>query len=207
MAMKDSRTNLRRSAAGTTWVATVAAAAVIAATVCVSVLIFAAVVFVRPSVQTVPSGTGKTVGGLRYSVANAWILHPQRSVDARLAKGLPSIDRRLSGHQLLYAVFVGVTNTTDRSRPMASDIALRDTLNREYAPVPLGAENAYAYRPHVMAPKTRRPAPSSPAGRDLSAEGSMLVFRVPRQAYDGGPLELVVHDPAHPDSVSTIEVA
>jgi hypothetical protein len=35
----------------------------------------------------------------------------------------------------------------------------------------------------------------------------MLVFELPRRAYDDGPLQLVVHDPAHPSSVRTIQVA
>jgi hypothetical protein len=192
---------------GVAGVAGVAVCVVVAAAATVFVLFVAAVVFVHRSVQTSPAGSEGTVGGLHYSVDNAWILDPSRSVDAPLAKGLPSTDTRADGHRLLYAVFVDVTNETDRRLPTATEIALRDTRNREYAPLPVGAGNAYAYRPGVMAPKTHRPAPSSAAGRDLSAEGSMLVFRIPRRSYDDGPLELVVRDPAHPASMSTLQVA
>jgi hypothetical protein len=207
MAMKDSRTSARRSAARTLGVASVAAAVVIAAAACVFVLIVAAVVFLHRTVESSPSGTESTVGGLHYRVENAWILDPNRHVDAPLAKGVPSAHTRAGEHRLLYAVFVGVTNETDRRLPMATEIALRDTRNREYAPLPLGARNAYAYRPRVMAPQTHRPAPWTASGRDLSAVGSMLVFRIPRRSYDDGPLELVVHDPAHPASMRTIQVA
>jgi hypothetical protein len=188
-------------------VAGVATLVFVAAAATVLVLLAAAVVFVHRTVQASPSGTEETVGGLHYSVENAWILTPSRSVDAPLAKGLPSADTRAGGDHLLYAVFVDVTNETDRSLPMASEIALRDTRNREYAPLALGAGNAYAYRPGVIAAQTHRPAQGTAAGRDLSAEGSMLVFRVPRRSYNDGPLELVVHDPAHPASARTIQVA
>jgi hypothetical protein len=187
--------------------AAVAVLALVGAIATVFVLFVAAVVFVHRTVQTSPSGTEETIGGLHYHVDNAWILDPKQSVDAPLAKGLPRADTRAGGHHLLYAVFVGVTNETGRRLPMATDVELRDTRNREYGPLPLGRDNAYAYRPVVMAPQTHQPAPSTPAARNLSAVGSMLVFRIPRRSYDDGPLELVVHDPAHPASVSTIQVA
>jgi hypothetical protein len=196
----------RTSTHPTVGIAGLAALVVVAATACVFVTLAAAVVFVHRTVRATPAGTEETVGGLHYSVDNAWILNPNRKVDAQVAKGLPAAGRA-SGRQLLYAVFVGVTNETDRRLPMAKDIELRDTENREYAPLRLGRANAYAYRPHVMAPQTHRPAPWTAAGSNLAAVGSMLVFRITRQAYAGGPLELVVHDPAHPDSVRTIQVA
>jgi hypothetical protein len=205
--MKTSRTITQRSRPRTLDPAAAAVCALVAAMATVFVLFVVAVVFVHRTVQTSPSGTEETVGGLHYHVDNAWILDPSRSVDAPLAKGLARAATRARGHRLLYAVFVGVTNETDRRLPMATDIALRDARNREYAPVHLGRENAFAYRPVVMAPQTHQPAPSTPAANDLSAVGSMLVFRIPQRSYDDGPLELVVHDPAHPASVSTIQVA
>jgi hypothetical protein len=205
--MKNRRTTARRPAARTIGAAGVAVCVLVAAMATVFVMFVVAVVFVHRTVQTSPSGTEETVGGLHYRVANAWILDPSRSVDTPLAKGLPAAATRARGHRLLYAVFVGVTNESDRRLPMATDVALRDARNREYAPLSLGRRNAFAYRPRVMAPQTHRPAPWTAAGRDLSAVGSMLVFRIPRRSYDDGPLELVVRDPAHPASVSTIEAA
>jgi len=179
----------------------------VAATMCVVAPLAAAVVLLRPTASRSPADTTATVGGLNYSVNDAWRLDPRRRVEARLASGLPSVDRRLGRRRLLYAVFVGVTNETDHRLPMAADFALRDTRNREYAATPLGRENAFAYGPRVMAPKTHRPAPWTAAGRDLATEGLMLVFRIPRRSYKDGPLELVVHDPLHPSSVRTIETA
>jgi hypothetical protein len=196
-----------RSAAHPIGVAAVAACVVVAAAATVFVLVVGAVVFVHRTVQTSPAGTDETVGGLHYDVEGAWILDPGRTMDAALAKGLPASDRRVRRDRLLYAVFVGVTNETGRSLPMAHDIALRDTRYREYAPLRLGAGNAYGYRPTVMAPQTHQPPPSSPAATNVSTEGAMLVFKLPRRAYDDGPLQLVVHDPAHPGSSTTIQVA
>jgi hypothetical protein len=181
-----------------------AAGAFVVSAACLVVVLAVAVIFIRPSVSPEPDTTSATVGGLHYSINNAWVLDPRRGVQAGLVKGLPASGRG-AGRRLLYGVFVGVTNETGRRLQMASDIELRDTQNREYAPVPLGRDNAFAYRAGVMAPKTHRPAPSTPAGRYLDADGLLLAFRVPREAYESGPLELVVHDPQHPASVSMIQ--
>jgi hypothetical protein len=184
-----------------------AAYAFVAASACLFVVLAAAVIFLRPSISAAPTGTAATVGELRYSVNNAWVLHPRRPAEAGLARGLPSVDAKLGRHQLLYAVFLGVTNETDRRLPMATSFALRDTRNREYSPTSLGPRNAFAYRPGLIAPQTHRPAPWTSAGRYLSADGLMLVFRITRRSYDDGPLELVVHDPLHPATVRTIQTA
>jgi hypothetical protein len=184
-----------------------AAYAFVAASACLLVVLAAAVIFLRPSISAAPNVTAATVDELHYSVNNAWVLHPRRPVEAGLARGLPSGDAKLGRHQLLFAVFLGVTNETDRRLPMATSFALRDTRNREYSPTSLGPRNAFAYRPGLIAPETHRPAPWTPAGRYLTADGLMLVFRIPRRSYDDGPLELVVHDPLHPATVRTIQTA
>jgi hypothetical protein len=169
-------------------------------------LFAAAVVFLHPTVEAAPQDDAATVGGLHYTVTNAWVLDPQRRVDAQVARGLSAADRHLPADQVLYAVFVGVTNETGRRLPMARHIVLRSATNREYAPLALGAGNRYAYRPRTVAPQTHRPAPWTPAGQDLSAEGRMLVFRIPRRAYDDGSLELLIRDPHDPAAVRAVEV-
>jgi hypothetical protein len=177
------------------------------AAVCVFVMVAAAVIFVHRAVAGSPAETTATVGGLHYSVNNGWVLDPRRRVDARVAKGLPASDRHLPSDQLVYAVFVGVTNETRKPLPMASDVALRDTRNREFAPTRIAADNGYAYKPAVLDGKSHLPAPGTPAATDLSAGGLMLVFRIPRRSYDDGPLELVLHDPQRPGSINTVQIA
>jgi hypothetical protein len=189
------------------WLPGLTMAVFVAATACVVLCLAALVVFVRPTVAGARDQTTVTVGGLHYSVNNAWVLDPRRRVDAAVAEGLPRRDRKLPADELLYAVFVGVTNETDTPRPMASQIALRDTRNIEYRLAALAAENEYAYRPVVLRGKSHLPAPSSPAASDMSAEGMMLLFRIPRRSYRDGPLELVLHDPGHPSSVATVQTA
>jgi hypothetical protein len=183
-----------------------AAGLFVASTACALVLLAAAVVFLHPTVNAAPRQTAATVGDLHYAVNNTWILDPRRRVDADVARGLPAADRNLKPDELLYAVFVGVTNETTRPLPMATHVVLRDGTNHEYAPVPVGAANRYAYRPRTLAPKSHRPAPTTPAGEDLSADGLMLLFRIPRRAYDKGSLELLLRDPGDPASVGSIEV-
>ncbi len=175
-------------------------------TACLLVLLAAGVVFLHPTVNAEPAQTTATVGNLRYSVNNAWVLDPQRQVDEPYARGLPAAARHLGQDELLYAVFVEVTNGTAKPVPMATDLALRDVTNREYAALTLAGANPYAYRPATMAPMSQQPAARSPAGVDQSAEGLMLVFRIPRQAYENGPLELLVHDPADPASTGSMQV-
>jgi hypothetical protein len=186
--------------------AALAAGLFVASSACVLVLLAAAIVFIHPAHSAQAAENTATVGDLHYAVENAWILEPHRRVDAQVARGLPAADRHLGPDELLYAVFVGVTNESDRRLPLATHVALRDVTNREYSPVPLGATNRYAYRSRTMAPRSHRPAPWTPAGEDLSADGLMLVFRIPRQAYDDGSLELLVRDPGDPAAVSSMQV-
>jgi hypothetical protein len=178
----------------------------LASSACLILLIAAAVVFIHPAIGAQPPQTTATVGGLDYAVTNAWLLDPKSSIDAEVARGLPAADRSLAPDEALYAVFVGVTNATGRQLPMAAHVVLRDVMNRDYTPVALGAANQYAYRPGTMAPRSQQPAPGTPAAGDMSAEGLLLVFRIPRNAYDNGPLELLVHDPADPAAVATMQV-
>ena len=176
-----------------------------AASACLLIVLAAAVVLIHPTVRAEAKNNSATVGGLHYAVNNAWIVDPDRHVDAKVARGLPAADLHVGAGEVLYAVFVGVTNETDRRLPMATQIALRDVTNRDYVPLPLGERNPYAYRPLTMAPQTHRPAPWAPAGKDLAAEGFLLVFRIPRGAYENGPLELLVHDPGDPTAVASMQ--
>jgi hypothetical protein len=181
--------------------------AAIGATVCVFLLVAAALILVRPAVASAPGQSTATVDGLRYTVNNAWILDPHRRVDAKLAEGLPASDAHLPPDELLFAVFVGVTNETGSPRRMVSDIALRDTSNRNYAPTRLAPDNRFAYAPTVLHGKSHVPASGAPAETDISADGLMLVFRIPRRAYTDGPLQLLLHGPRQPGSVHALPIA
>ena len=188
-------------------VASLAAVVGMGAALCVLLIITVAVITVRPAVAGEADPTAATVGGVHYSVNNAWILDPRRPVDAEVAKGLPPGDAHLPHDQLLYAVFLGVTNETGTPRQTVSDIALRDTRYREFAPERMAPDNRYAYRPTVVGAKSHLPAPGTPGATDLSAEGLMLVFRVPRRSYDDGPLQLITHNPQRPGAVQTVETS
>jgi len=187
--------------------ASLAASVGMGAALCVFLLVAAAVIFVRPTVASTSTETTATVDGLHYSVNNAWVLDPRRPGDAELAEGLPARDAHLPPDELLYAVFVGVTNETSKPRQMVSDIAMRDTRNLEYAPTRMAPDNRFAYEPTVLDGKWHLPAPGTPAATDISTDGLMLVFRISRRSYADGPLQLVLHDPRHPSSVQTVQIA
>ncbi len=194
------------STAPGTPLAAVGAGLALASAAVLIVVLAAAVIFIRPAVSGTPAQTAATVGDLHYAVNNAWVLDPERPLDAAFASGLPQADRALGADELLLAVFVGVTNETDRRVPMAKQLALQDSTNHVYAPVPLGPANRYAYRAGTIASKSHQPAPSSPAGSDQSAEGLLLVFRIPLRAYDDGGLALIVRDPADPARTGSLQV-
>jgi hypothetical protein len=181
------------------------AAVTIGSAACVLLILAAAVILLRPTVARAHTQTAVTADGLHYSVNNSWILDPRRPADATVAAGLPARDAQLPSDQLLYAVFVGVTNETRTPRRMASDITLRDTRNVDYAPTRIARRNRFAYRPAVLEGKSHLPAPGTPADTNLSAGGLMLVFRISRRSYADGPLELVLHDPRRPGSVQTVQ--
>ena len=196
----------RSSTAPGTPLAAVGAGLALASAAVLIVLLAAAVIIIRPAVSGTPAQTAATVGDLHYAVNNAWVLDPGRPLDAAVARGLPPADRAPGTDELLLAVFVGVTNETDRRVPMATRLELHTSTNHVYAPVPLGPANRYAYRAGSIAPKSRQPAPSTPAGSDQSAEGLLLVFRIPRRAYDDGGLALFVRDPADPARTGSLQV-
>ena len=131
------------------------------------------------------------VGGLEYRALDVRLLHPSNAGDARMLRGLAPLSR----HQVWFGAFVTAENAGHMPRPMATRFKLRDVLGRTYRPVALRPGNAVAYRPRTVAPGDQSPGANTPAQRDLAAEGGLLLFRVPRAAYDAGPLELIVGSP------------
>ena len=186
------------------WILGIAMTVWVGAAALVLLSLLSAVLFVRPTYSGASVPNSVEVGGLHYDVRNAWVLHPARPVDAELSVGLPRDFRRLRDGELLYAVFLRVRNDTGSPKPMAADIELRDTRNLNYPSLPVAAQNRFAYEPAWVKAESHVPAPGTAAQSDLATDGLMLVFRISRGSYDG-PLQLVLHDPRHPDIVATVE--
>ena len=80
-----------------------------------------------------------------------------------------------------------VPSSENRSHGASLGAKLRDFCNG----------TRFRYRPRTVAPGDQSPGANTPAQHDLAAEGGLLLFRVPRAAYDAGPLELVIAHPGH----------
>ena len=158
------------------------------------VVVVAALVLFGPETDkpvALQLGTVVRVGGLDYRAPDVRLLDPADAGDARLLRGFAPV----RPDEAWLGVFVTATNPAQRPLRMTDRFALRDMRNRDRPPVPLPPGEPFAYRPQMVAPSAVSPGTSTPAQRDLAAEGGLLLFRVPRAAYDDGTLELRIADP------------
>jgi hypothetical protein len=157
----------------------------------IAITVFAFMELLSPVANTAAAAIGTTLqaGGVAYTSPGARPLDRHNRVDAQLMKGAPA---KRDPHRIWFGAFLVATNHGSRPARSARRIVLRDVTGRTYRPVALPASNPYAYRPQAIAPGAQAPAPTSPAQADLAANGEMLLFRIPRHAYEEGPLEVQV---------------
>ena len=160
----------------------------------------------KPTSATPPDYEVVSIGGLDYQLMQGRPLDPARPVDAAIVRGLPASERRVAPGQTLFGAFISITNSTAAPLPSARDIELRDDAGNVYRPLPLPPGNPYAYRPQTVPPRTQIPPPGSQPATDLAATGCLLLYRIPAESFNGGVLELVVHDPAHPGRTASVVV-
>jgi hypothetical protein len=98
----------------------------------------------------------------------------------------------------LYGVFLTACNPdSEPSKPNwlpASRFTVEDTEGNEFHPLPLPADNIWAYRARPLKHKTCVPAEGSLAA-DGPTEGALLVFKLPLQALEDRPLNLIITSP------------
>jgi hypothetical protein len=133
-------------------------------------------------------GTSVRVGGIVYTSPDARPLDPRKPQDVVLMRGARAPRKRAG--DIWYGAFVVATNDGSTRAAMARDILLRDTSGHWYRPVALPAANRFRYRPRTVAPGEQVPSPRAPAEADLAAQGGLLLYRIPRAAYENGPLEI-----------------
>jgi hypothetical protein len=144
------------------------------------------------------------IGGIEYEAMQGRPIHPDNPVDRAIVAGLPARDRRTAAGETLFGAFIATTNDSSTPLTTADRIELRDQSGRVYRPLALPVGNPYAYSQRLLRPGTRIPALGSPADDDLAATGRLLVFRIPRQAYENQALELVIHDPSQPAATASL---
>jgi len=144
------------------------------------------------------------IGGIEYESMQGRPIDPANQVDHEIITGLPEQQRNVTPKQALYGAFIGITNDSSRPLPTADRIELRDEGGHVYRPLSLPLTNPYAYSQRTLRPGTRIPAFGSVADDNLAATGQLLVFRVPKKAYQAATLELVIHDPSRPGSTASL---
>ncbi|MBU3673532.1 MAG: hypothetical protein FGM34_00525 [Solirubrobacteraceae bacterium] len=159
--------------------------------------------------ETVTSGESEAVyvtnGDLQYQVQISRQLNPADPGDRALLVGLPKGERQLGPDDLWFGVWVRVWNGTDSARQAAGKFEIVDTRGDTFEPVPLASVNVLAYRPGIVKANSQYPVPDS-VPENLPTTGGVLVFKLPRQALDFRPLELVFNGTDNPDNESSVRL-
>lgn len=151
-------------------------------------------VIAKPATPAAPDYRVVALGGLQYEAMMGRPIQPRNAIDASIVSGLTAGDRRVRSGQMLFGAFIGVANDSLRPVPAADRIELQDEFGHVYHSLHLPATNPYAYVPRAIPPKTRIPQFGSPADDNLATTGLLVVFRIPADRYESGPLQLVIHD-------------
>jgi hypothetical protein len=145
------------------------------------------------------------LGGLKYQVQISRLLNPASIEDRDYLIGLNAAQRKLPAGQEWFAVFMRVENDGEKAGRAATDYTITDTQDTRFRPVPLGADNVFAYRGGTLQPKDVLPAPDSPAGQG-TIQGSLLLFKIPTTNLENRPLELSIRSPAAPGKAATVDL-
>jgi len=159
----------------------------------------------QPATHGESEGSYVQAGPLIYQVEMSRELNPSNVEDVEYLEGLPASTPRLAGDEEWFGVWLRVQNDTDATHPSASDFKIVDTTGKEYGPIQLPANNAFAYQPTAVesdgfAPV--KPDPESAAGMG-PINGQMLLFKLRTDVYANRPLELEITPPdgGEPSSV------
>jgi hypothetical protein len=143
------------------------------------------------------------VGGLKYQVQISRALNPHDAEDRGYLVGVGPGDQQLTPQETWFAVFVRVQNVSGQPHPTASDYAITDTQGTVFRPLPLAADNLFAYRPGTLDPKGIIPvADSAPAEGPI--QGSLLLFKIPFANLENRPLELEIRSPQAPQESASV---
>lgn len=130
------------------------------------------------------------VGELDYQIQISRYLNPNEEPDASYLKGLPEYVSPLAKDETWFGIFLRVANQTEQPHESADDIKIVDPDGNEFEPVPLDPErNVFAYSSREVAPGGLIPEPDS-AGSYNTAQGALLLFKLPYATLQNRPLEL-----------------
>jgi hypothetical protein len=151
-----------------------------------------------------PEGQYSELGGLKYQVQLSRELNPADPEDRAYLIGLDAGTSTLRPTETWFGVFIRVQYDTKHgpARPTAREFQLSDTQGNVYRPVPLAADNVFAYRPVTLRPTQILPGGDSPAAQN-TIQGSLVLFRVPYANFQNRPLVFAITDPENTQQVAT----
>jgi hypothetical protein len=142
-------------------------------------------------------------GDLKYQVQISRELNPADPEDKGYLIGADQTT--LAPSDLWFGVFMRVQNTTDGTHPAAREFELSDTQGNTWRPIPLPADNVFAYRPADLPAGGVLPTPDSPAAQN-TIQGSLLLFKIPYANLQNRPLVLTVVDPNNPADKAEVDL-
>ncbi len=134
-------------------------------------------------------GLAIDVGGVDYNVFITRELNLAITPDKAYYEGPPAPPGKA-----LYGVFIEACNPGPETVRSTGDFTVKDNQGTEYKPMPLPADNAFAYRPTDLAEGACIPEDGSVAQQGPTA-GSMLLFEFPLENTENRPLELEIGGP------------
>jgi hypothetical protein len=145
------------------------------------------------------------VGPLDYQVQISRYINPAQVPDNAYVLGLQSVTPPQKG-ETWFGVFLRVQNQTDQAHPIATQFKIADTLGNEFQPVSIDAkQNPIAYAPFNLQPNDTYPRPDSVAATD-SAQGSLLLFKLPYANLQNRPLELHITSPEGGEGIVDLDL-
>ena len=126
------------------------------------------------------------VGNLVYQVQLSRYLNPGDVEDHDYLRGLPA-NFNTGPDELLFGVWMRVKNYTDGSLQPTKDFLIEDTEGNEYRPIPLAADNVFAYNPGPLPAHQVLPVPDSAAMLG-PIQGSLILFKLKTASIQNRPL-------------------
>jgi hypothetical protein len=133
-------------------------------------------------------GLAEKMNGLTYNVFITRQLNTKIPPDSAFYRG-PDPGKE----DTLYGMFVQVCNEEKKGAEAvaAEKFIISDSLGKEFRPLPLPPDNAFAYRARRVNPKECIPQAGSVAQQN-SAAGALLVYKIPIENLENRPLELEI---------------
>jgi hypothetical protein len=147
-------------------------------------------------------GVVVNVGKLKYQVQISRQLDPSDLEDRAYLVGVKDA-RTLPPGQLWFAVFMRVKNESSTTHQAAGSYEIVDTRGTVYRPVPVGADNVFAYHAQDVRGNGQIPDISSAAGTSV-IQGALVLFKLPVATLDNRPLELRILQPGQTPAEASI---